>query len=238
MYLACHPMDLGTPGHAASSRAGEVQPCRSSNQVTIRPPRRRHPHRAASPATQAQPPAAFRLTTGGPQLRHPPTAAVSDLDPDHAAGGPDRDRDRLPLRARAAVPDAVAEQLAHPAARRHPPHGCPGPSTPAANARATRARSARPATVTLSRICGPAISTPAFPAARPRQITGAPGRIYGNARSTHRLMSSRNPRPAGPVRGCPWKADGAHRPSWRPDAVRYMSVDSATQRSTAIQGDT
>jgi hypothetical protein len=42
------------------------------------------------------------------------------------------------------------------------PHGYPGPGTPPANARATRARSARPATVTLSRISGPAISAPAF----------------------------------------------------------------------------
>jgi hypothetical protein len=29
-----------------------------------------------------------------------------------------------------------------------------------------------------------------------------------------------------------------HRPSWRPDAVRYTSVDSATQRSTALHDDT
>src|SRR3984957_2422103 len=40
------------------------------------------------------------------------------------------------------------------------------------------------------------------------------------------------------VRGCPWKADGAHRPSWRPDAARYMSADTATRGPTALQGDT
>jgi hypothetical protein len=97
---------------------------------------------------QPQPPATFRLITGGPQLRHSPAAAIGDVDPDHAAGGPDRDRDRLPLRARAAVPDAVAEQLTSSAASS--PHGCPGPSTPAVNTRATRALSARPAIVTLS----------------------------------------------------------------------------------------
>jgi hypothetical protein len=45
-------------------------------------------------------------------------------------------------------------------------------------------------------------------------------------------------RPARPVRGRPWKADGAHRPSWQPDALRYMSVDTATQRFTAVQGGT
>jgi hypothetical protein len=55
------------------------------------------------------------------------------------------------------------------------PHGCPGPSTPFTNARATHARSARPATVTLSRTAGPAISTPAFPG-RPR-----PGNLRGTA---------------------------------------------------------
>jgi hypothetical protein len=37
------------------------------------------------------------------------------------------------------------------------------------------------------------------------------------------------------VRG---KADGAHRPSARHGRVRYTSVDTATQRSTALQGDT
>jgi hypothetical protein len=84
---------------------------------------------------QPQPPDTFRLITGGPQPRHSPAAAVGDVDPDHAAGGPDRDR--LPLRARAAVPDAVAEQLTSSAASS--PHGCPGPSTPAVNTRATRA---------------------------------------------------------------------------------------------------
>ena len=81
----------------------------------------------ASQAGPTQPPATFRLITGGPQLRHSPAAAVGDVNPDHAAGGPDRGR--LPLRARAAVPDAVAEQLTSSAASS--PHGCPGPSTPA-----------------------------------------------------------------------------------------------------------
>ena len=61
-----------------------------------------------------------------------------------------------------------------PARRRQPRTGDPGPSTPPTNARATRARSARPATVTLSRMSRPAISAPAFPGRpRPREITGA-----------------------------------------------------------------
>ena len=33
-------------------------------------------------------------------------------------------------------------------------------------------------------------------------------------------------------------ADGAHRPSNSPAAVRYTSVDTATRRSTARRGDT
>jgi hypothetical protein len=53
-----------------------------------------------------------------------------------------------------------------------------------------------------------------------------------------RRTSSQNKPPARPVRGRPWKTDGAHRPSWRTDAVRYTSVDTATQRSAARQGDT
>jgi hypothetical protein len=34
------------------------------------------------------------------------------------------------------------------------------------------------------------------------------------------------------------KADGVHRPCWGTDAVRYASVDTATQRPAALQGDT
>ena len=55
---------------------------------------------------QPQLPDTFRLITGGPQLRHSPAAAVGDVDPDHAAGGPDRDR--LPLRAHLCKRKAVA----------------------------------------------------------------------------------------------------------------------------------
>src|SRR6266516_7798110 len=116
---------------------------------------------------QPQPPDTFRLITGGPQLRHSPADAVGDVDPNHAAGGPDRDR--LPLRARAAVPDAVAEQLTSSAAS----------STPAVNTRATRARSARPAIVTLSRTAL-VINASAFP---------GPPRVPGNhpaRRQAHR----------------------------------------------------
>ena len=71
-----------------------------------------------------------------------------------------------------------------------------------------------------------AISAPPVPGP-----DGMHARLSGGRRATGGL-------PGQPVRGRPWKADGAHRPSWRPDAVRYTSVDTATQRSTALQGDT
>ena len=64
------------------------------------------------------------------------------------------------------------------------------------------------------------------------------------------LSRERQATPA-PRKPCPWFVRDCglspwpsvenrrlHRPSWRPDAVRYTSVDTATQRSTATQGDT
>jgi hypothetical protein len=78
-------MDPGAPGLAASTRSG----CRAGRfcraVARTRPPSAR---RSATSPT----PAIFRLTIKGPQLRHPRAAAVSDLDPDHAACRPDRDR--------------------------------------------------------------------------------------------------------------------------------------------------
>jgi len=60
----------------------------------------------------------------------------------------------------------------------------------------------------------------------------------GDARPTQRRTSSRNTPPARPVRGRPRKTDGFVDRPCGPDAVRYLSVDPATQRSTALQGDT
>src|SRR5271165_6881142 len=103
------------------------------------------------------------------------------------------------------------------------PHGRPGrvpdlrtPGRP----RPPRTPGHRTARVTT------AISAPPVPGP-----DGMHARLSGGRRAT-------DGPPGQPVRGRPWKADGAHRPSWRPDAVRYMSVDTATQRSTAIQDDT
>ena len=192
--------------------------------------------RSCSQAGPTQPPDTLRLITGGPQLRHSPAAAVGDVDPDHAAGGPDRDR--LPLRARAAVPDAVAEQLTSSAASS--PHGCPGPSTPAVNTRATRARSARPAIVTLSRTAL-VINASAFPVP-PRVPGNHPGRrrAHRDARPTRRRASSRETRRQ---RG-PSVAVHVEKPTVRTDrpsapaAGRYASVDTATHRLTVTHRDT
>src|SRR5258708_7164867 len=80
----------------------------------------------------------------------------------------------------------------------------------------------------------PAPPRPTGPRGNPR-VTG---RTHRDARSTQRLMSSWNTSLTRPVRGRPWKADGsADRPSG-PDAVRYMSVDTAIQGPTVLQGDT
>ena len=122
---------------------------------------------------ELKPPAAFRIPASRVRLRHLRAAAIGHLHTDTTVPRADRDRDRPARSARPAMPDTIAEQLLTSRAASSP-HGCPGPSTPPANARATRARSARPATVTLSRISGPAISAPAFPGRpRPREITGA-----------------------------------------------------------------
>jgi hypothetical protein len=155
------------------------------------------------PRHQPQPPATFRLTTVGPQLRHTPAAAVGDLDPDHAAGGPDRDRDRLP-----SAPEPPCRMLlansSLTSSAASSPHGCPGPSTPAVNARATRARSARPATVTLSRTAM-AISAPAFPGPPrvPGNHPGPPAATQGCTPDSASRVKPGNTPLARPVRGRP-----------------------------------
>jgi hypothetical protein len=123
--------------------------------------------------------------------------------------------------------------------RRHPRTGdrdrAPGLRT---RGRPAPAPPARPPSRSPGSPAQPSAHPPSPAASAPEKSPGPPGRMYANAHSTQRLTSSRNPRPARPVRGRPWKADGAHRPSQGPDAVRYMSVDTATRRSTAQQGDT
>jgi hypothetical protein len=97
-----------TPGPVCLAQSGV-----STNQVTIRPPRRRQPHLAARAATSPSPRPPSASPPAGRSRGTPGPAAVGDLDPDQAVPVRHRDRDRPPGSPRAAVPDAVAEQLAH-----------------------------------------------------------------------------------------------------------------------------
>jgi len=183
--------DPGAPGLAASTWSG----CRAG-RFSRAAARTRSPsaRRVAAPPRgqsrhQPQPPAIFRLTTAGPQLRHTRAAAVSDLDPDHASGSPDRDRDRLPCSARAAVPDAVGEQLAHQQRgailARVPRPGHPGrerAGNPACSARLPSRSPGQPPWPPADPPC------PARPAAR--ETTRGRSRAHGDARPARRPASS------------------------------------------------
>jgi hypothetical protein len=199
------------------------------------PPPRRQARNELKPA------AAFRIPASKGQLRHLRATAIGYLHPDKTVPRADRDRDRPARSPRPAIPDTITKKLTSRTASS--PHGCPGPSTSPTNARATRARSARPATVTLSRTAVPAISAPALP--RPHHSPGGnhrAGRTHRDARSTQRLTSSRNTRPARPVavRGNP--AVHTDRPSgrtpsamcpWIPrhrDLQRYKVTHRGTRR--------
>ena len=117
------------------------------------------------------------------------------------------------------------------------PHGCPGLTNPADERSASRTRSARPQSVTVSRTVTPVISAPPSRPPALRENTGAAGRTQGE----HARLggaSSRNKPPARPVRGRPWKPGGYTDRPGGPHAVRYASVDAATQHPTARQGDT
>jgi hypothetical protein len=84
------------------------------------------------------------------------------------------------------MPDAVAEKLAREQDSIIPA-GMPGPSTEPTNARTTRARSPRPAALTLSRTFVPAISAPAFPSAG--NTARASGRTEMNAHLSRRRQA-------------------------------------------------
>jgi hypothetical protein len=146
------------------------------------------PRREAS--NKLEPAAAFLIPASGGQFRRPGAAQVGDLDPHHSARDLDRDCDRPAGITRPAMPNAVAEYLAHQ-------HGSiirarvTVTSRAATKARATRARSARPASVTVSRTASPAISATTFPAARtPGEITRAIGATHRDGRSTWCRASS------------------------------------------------
>jgi hypothetical protein len=198
--------------HARSTAGHQNQLGSSSNQVTVRPPRRRQPHRRQA-CHHLKPPAAFRIPASRAQLRCPRPAPIGHLHTDKTVPRADRDRDCPARSARPAMPDTIAEQLAHqqgsviPARMprtEHPAHeraGDPRPLRPPGQ------RHALPDHRPGHQRTRPSPPTP------PRGSHRAAGRTHGDARSTHRRASSRNTLSARPVRGCPWKADGAHRPS-------------------------
>jgi hypothetical protein len=99
------------------------------------------------------------------------------------------------------------------------PHGCPGLGTPTVNARATRARSARPATVTLSRTAL-AISAPAFPGPPlvPGHRPGPPAATQGCTPDSAPPVKPGNTPPARPVHGRPWPS--VKQPTVRTDRDR------------------
>ena len=195
---------------------------------------------------ELKPPAAFRITARRTQLRRPRPGAIGDLDPDDAVPGPDRDRDRLPRSTRAAVPDRITEDLADQQDRVISAW-MPGPSTSETNARAARARSARPASVTLSRTAALPSPHPPFPGRPAPGNWPGSGRTQGHARSAPPRTSSRtraasaDPGPwlvrrRGPR---PWPSVQSRRspaplpgPDSRPPCVRghrNMTVYSATR---------
>ena len=92
------------------------------------------------------------------------------------------------------------------------PHGCPGPSTSDTNAQAALARSARPASVTLSRTLALAITAPALP--RPPR----PGKQAGQRADagTCTLSSAANVKPAqrAPRGPRPWLVRGRGPRPW------------------------
>jgi hypothetical protein len=177
------------------------QPCDSPDQVTVRPQRRRQPPPRRIARNELQTATAFRIAVSGTQLRHPRrlrpvtstrtlpspvlTVTVSRESPAGCAAG----------RCRTARSRAARHQPRTGARAGHP--GC--------ERAGTRARSAHPATVTLTWTAASAISAP--PSRRPAPGNSrAAGADTGDVRPVQRRTSSRNTPPARPVRGRPWKS--------------------------------
>ena len=204
-------------------------------------------HAAATPTAprgpqRAEAPAAFRIPASKVKLRHLRAAAIGRLHPDKTVPRADRDRDR-PVRSARPAAGHYCRTARSPAGWRHPRTG----ARDRASRRRTRGRPApappaRPATVTLSRISGPAISAPAFPGRlspadhRGRQAgcTGMHARLSGSRQAGtrdrrgpsvavrgKRTVHTDRPRGRAPSAMCPW-------------TPRH----SGRQRSTAVQGDT
>ena len=127
------------------------------------------------------------------------------------------------------------------------PHGCPGPSTSLTNLRAPRARSARPASVTLSRtatlaIAAPALSRPPHPRETSR-TAGGRRNMHAQLRRERQAGATHPPRTSSvapsvietPVRGRPCNADGPHtapRPRFSSAMRPWTPQQDCLQRDT------
>jgi hypothetical protein len=199
----------------------------------MRPPRLRQPHRTARRATRWSPrPSSASLPAGRGSGIPSPLRSVTST----------RITPFTVLTATVTVSPGAPEPLCRRLLEKSSPtssaatspHGCPGPSTPSTNARPSRARSARPARVTVSRTVRPTISAPAFPAA---SSPGNRGLAGGHMRIHARLDDKRQGQ-CTPGTGDRTPSSGYPHRSLAPIPVRHTSVDPATQRPTARQGDT
>jgi len=222
----------------------KLKPCL---QPPPAPPAPAPPRREAR--DELKPPASFRVAACRTQLRRPRPSAVGDLDPDGTASGNDRDRDRLPRSTRAAVPDRITEDLADQQDSHIP-------------ARVPRAEYLSDKGTGGTRPLRPPGKRHALPDRHPghhrtRPSPAASPRETGRAACGRRDMHAqlRRERQAGHrlradlvrgssvvaarVRGRPWNCRRcAPTVLAAPPPVRYLSVDPATQRPTALQGDT
>ena len=217
------------------SRRSAVPKLEPGHRPTAAPP-------PAPPRRQAlyqpEPTAAFLIQASRAQLRHPRTAAITDLHPDNATRSPDRDRDRLPGNARAAMPNAVAENLTHqqhsdlparvprPKYRAHERPGEFRPLRPPGNRHALPHRHH---------------SHQVHRHSRGRPAPGGHRSLQADAQGCT-LSSAANVKPQRPHHdACEPKyrpgSGYAHR-SHPADAVRYMSADTGTRRFPSAQGDT
>jgi len=162
---------------------------------------------------ELKPPAAFRIPASTVQLRHLRAAAIGDLHADKTVPRADRDRDRPARSARPAMPDTIAEQLAHQQGGVIPAR-VPG-TEHSADERAGDPRPLRPPghrhalpdlRPSHQRTAFPGRPPPVNHRGRQAGCTGMHARLSGS-----RQAGTRDRRgPSVAVRG---KADGAHRPS-------------------------
>jgi hypothetical protein len=209
---------------------GRDQPYGSSNHVTVRSPRRRHPHLVARPATSWSPRPPSSSPPAGTSSGTPGPPQVGNLDTHCTARDLDRDCEHLAGITRPAMPNAVAEYL--PARQQHP---CSGNRD---LARLPRRRGqpapARPAPQ-ASRSPGPPAQLSPHPPSRPAppwEITRAAGRTHRDARSTRRPTSSPDtPRNVhrNPVKRLPTPLPGPYARPLYVRGHRNMTVYSVTR---------